>query len=67
MRLVLLKRGDQELSVEVLDVLFGLLVGELIQFEVEGVVMGLLTMIDSAGIERFCGANSHLACSTGCY
>ena len=56
MRLVLLKRGDHELSVEVLDVLFGLLVGELIQFEVEGVVMGLLTMIDSAGNERFCEA-----------
>ena len=56
MRLVLLKRGDQELSVEVLDVLFGLLVGELIQFEVEGVVVTLLTMIDSAGNALFCEA-----------
>ena len=50
MRLVLLKRGDQELSVEVLDVLFGLVVVELIQVEViEGVGIrcnGLVTMAD---------------------
>ena len=69
MRLCSSCRGDQGLSVEVLVALFGLVVGELFQVEVEGVVvirlMGSIAMVDSAGNALFCEEIKHLQCSTG--